>query len=80
MEDIGYIMGVHKSTISRWIEEVEKTIQIRRECKCGKDNISRYLKRDYDIKIHSSTIRRYLKKLPPGKDPKFWDKNKIKIT
>jgi transposase InsO family protein len=111
MKEIGDIMGVHKSTISRWIAEVKKAKQIRRyqylepkstrphntprdkkitpnveklildirrEFKCGKDNISRYLKRDYDIKIHSSTIGRYLKKLPPGKDPKLWDKNKVK--
>ena len=111
MQDIGDILGVHKSTVSRWIAEVKKAkrirryqhlepkstkphrmprekkitpkiermiLEIRRIFKCGKDNISRYLERDYDIKIHSSTIGRYLKKLPPGEDPKLWDKNKVK--
>ena len=111
MEEIGGIMGVHKSTISRWIAEVRKSkqirryqhlepkstkphktprkkkitpkieqliLEIRRIYKCGKENLSRYLERDHDIRIHASTIGRYLKKLPPGEDPKLWDKNKVR--
>jgi transposase InsO family protein len=54
-------------------------LDIRRKYKCGKDNISRYLLRDYHIKIHSSTIHRFLNKLHQIDDPKYTDKNKKRI-
>ena len=60
------------------LEDKEKILDIRREYKCGKDNIHRYLKRDYSIRISGSTIHRYLTNLSQKDDPKWQDKNRKK--
>jgi putative transposase len=111
IENIADIFGNDKSTISRWITQVEKALDIRRyqslepkstrpfkkprhkvitpeiatlilttrdKYKCGKENISKYLDRDYDIHIHSSTVGRYLKGLRQVDDPKWRDRHKVR--
>lgn len=59
-------------------EVAECILDVRGIYKCGKDNIREYLKRDYGIEISSSTIGRYLNRLPKSKDPKYFDLNKSK--
>ncbi len=108
-DDIGSILQVDKSTISRWISQVKKAkkvrryqilepkskapkkvprkksltekkkdliLEIRREYKCGKDNIHKYLKRDYKVDIHPSTIHRFISSLKPAEDPLWMYRNK----
>jgi len=53
-------------------------LKIRGEYKCGKEKISAYLDRDYDIKVHPSTIQRFLNTLKQSDDPMWWNKNKVK--
>ncbi len=54
-------------------EYMQYILKIRKEYKCGKDNIHRYLIQDYGVYISPSTIGRYLQKLPRSKDPKYFD-------
>jgi len=41
---------------------VEKVLQIRRRYQCGKEKISIYLQREYNIKVSASTVGRILKR------------------
>jgi len=52
----------------------EQILSIRDKYKCGKEKIAKYMYRDYDIKISSSTVHRYLKKLPASEDPKTFNR------
>lgn len=109
--DISKFFEVNKSTISRWIKQTEKALEIRRyqilnskstrpkttprnirldlalkklilelrdEYKCGHENISYYLKRDYDILVSPSTIHRFLTHLPKVQDPMYKCKIPVK--
>ncbi|MBD3281060.1 hypothetical protein GF389_06130, partial [Candidatus Dojkabacteria bacterium] len=44
-------------------ETEKKILTIREKYKCGKDKLSKYMYRDYEIKISPSTIHRYLQHL-----------------
>lgn len=61
-------------------EDKEDILEIRREFKCGKDNIHRYLERDYNKKISPSTIHRYITSLKPTEDPLWMYKNRTVKT
>ena len=71
---------IHRFRQKRIINDNLKTLilEIRREYRCGHENIAFYLKRDYDIIISPSTIYRFLKKLDPGQDPNITEIHKIK--
>ena len=58
----------------------EYILHIRDTYKCGKENISEYLKLDYGIHISPSTIGRYLKKLPRSQDPRYMGRTKAVVV
>ena len=57
----------------------DKILDIRDKRKCGKEKIAKYLKDEFDIKIHPSTIQRFINSLNPIDDPKFQNRNVIKF-
>lgn len=54
----------------------ELILRIRKECKCDKDKIKMYLRRDYGIDVGATTIYRFLKGLDKDQDPMY--RNKMK--
>lgn len=112
MQEIANVFKVNKSTISRWIKEVQKALnvnrynllepksrapqnrprekalswedkelilKVRKEKRCGKDNISRYILREHKERISASSIHRFLTKLPLNKDPMYIFRTKKKV-
>ena len=48
-----------------------KILEIRKQCKCGKDKIKVYLKQYYGITLGATTIHRFLQSIPKDMDPLY---------